>query len=75
MATITEVNVAQDLTALWGINAYEYSISGKQVDFQDLMVAVSEKRAVSVEGEVQPLTTRVRTRNKELTTATPPAAR
>ena len=66
MATITEVNVAQDLTALWGINAYEYSISGKQVDFQDLMVAVSEKRAVSVEGEVQPLTTRVRTRNKEL---------
>ena len=66
MATITEVNVAQNLTALWGINAYEYSISGKQVDFQDLMVAVSEKRAVSVEGEVQPLTTRVRTRNKEL---------
>ena len=49
MATITEVNVAQDLTALWGINAYEYKVSGKQVDFQDLMVAVSEKRAVSVD--------------------------
>ena len=66
MATIENVKVADNLTALWGINAYEYSISGKQVDFQDLMVAVSEKRAVSVEGEVQPLTTRVRTRNKEL---------
>ena len=66
MATITEVNVAQNLTALWGINAYEYKISGTQVDFPDLMIAVSERRAVSVEGEVTPLTTRVRARNKKL---------
>ncbi len=63
MATIENVKVADNLTALWGINAYEYKISGNQIDFQDLMVAVSEKRAVSVEGEVQPLTTRIRTRN------------
>lgn len=66
MATITEVKVAENLTALWGINAYEYKISGTQVDFQDLMIAVSERRATSVEGEVQPLTTRIRARNKEL---------
>ena len=63
MATITEVNVAQNLTALWGVNVYEYKIDKAQVDFQDLMVAVSEKRAVAVEGEVQPLTTRIRARN------------
>ena len=63
MATIENVKVADNLTARWGINAYEYKVSGKQVDFQDLMVAVSEKRAVSVEGEVQPLTTRIRARN------------
>jgi hypothetical protein len=66
MATIQNIQVDQDLTALWGVNVYEYKIDKAQVDFQDLMVAVSEKRAVSVEGEVQPLTTRVRTRNKEL---------
>ena len=63
MATITEVPVAQNLTALWGISAYEYSIDSNQVDFQDLMIVVSEKRAVSVEAEVQPLTTRIRARN------------
>ena len=66
MATITNVPVAENLTALWGINAYEYTIGGNQVDFQDLMIAISEKRAVAVEGEVQPLTTRVRARNKDL---------
>ena len=66
MPTIDNVQVAQNLTALWGVKAYEYNMDGQQVDFQDLMVAVSEKRAVTVEGEVQPLTTRVRTRNKEL---------
>ena len=64
--TITEVQVAENLTALWGIKAYEYTIDAKQVDFQDLMVVVSEKRAVAVEGEVTPLTTRIRARNKDL---------
>ena len=66
MATIENVKVAENLTALWGVNAYEYKVSGNQVDFQDLMIAVSERRATSVEGEVQPLTTRIRARNKEL---------
>ena len=63
MATIENVQVAENLTAMWGVNAYEYKMSGKQVDFQDLMIAVSERRATSVEGEVQPLTTRIRARN------------
>ena len=63
MPTIQNVKVADNLTSLWGINAYEYKISGKQVDFQDLMVSISEKRAVTVEGEVNPLTTRIRARN------------
>ena len=66
MPTIDNVRVAQDLTALWGVNAYEYKIDGQQVDFQDLMIAVSERRAVTVEGEVTPLTTRIRSRNKTL---------
>ena len=66
MATISSVRVADDVAALWGVNVHEYSVNGKQIDFQDLMIAVSERRAVAVEGEVTPLTTRVRTRNKDL---------
>lgn len=66
MATISQVNVAEDVASLWGVNVYEYKVGNNQIDFQDLMIAVSEKRAVSVEGEVQPLTTRIRTRNKDL---------
>ncbi len=38
----------------------------RKVDFQDLMVAVSEYRAVTVEDEVVPLTTRIKARNKYL---------
>ena len=63
MATIENIQVDRDLTALWGVNVYEYQIGTDQVDFQDLMIAVSEKRAVSVEGEVAPLVTRIRARN------------
>ena len=66
MATITSVQVAENLTEMWGIKACEYRIGSTQIDFQDLMVAVSEKRATTVESEVQPLSTRIRTRNKEL---------
>ncbi len=66
MPTIDNVHVAQNLTSLWGVKAYEYKIDGAQVDFQDLMIKISEKRAVTVEGEVTPLTTRIRTRNKDL---------
>lgn len=66
MATIDNVHVAENLTALWGVKAYEYKIDGVQIDFQDLMVAVSEKRAVAIEGEIAPLTTKIRARNKTL---------
>ena len=64
------VSVSMD----WGASFYDYSIQvkegqqvvTKQVDFQDLMVQVSENRAVAVEGEVNPLTTRIQSRNKDL---------
>ena len=35
-------------------------------DFQDLMVYVSKYRAVSIEGEVEPLAERIRRRNARL---------
>ena len=62
--TITSNNVS--LSQTWGADFFDYTIDNKAVDFQDLMVAVSEKRAVSVEGEVTPLSTRIRTRNSDL---------
>ena len=58
----TSVTLSQD----WGVTFNDYAIDGKRVDFQDLMVAVSEKRAVAVEAEVTPLSTRIRNRNAEL---------
>ena len=73
MPTIESVHVAENLTAMWGINAYEYKIEDAantnrkvQVDFQDLMVAISERRATTVEGEIVPLSTRIRDRNATL---------
>ncbi|MBO7654655.1 MAG: hypothetical protein J6U40_07005 [Kiritimatiellae bacterium] len=54
------------LSENWGVSFNDYTINGKQVDFQDLMVWVSEKRAVAVEGEVTPLTGRISIRNKNL---------
>ena len=73
MPTIESVHVAENLTAMWGINAYEYKIEDAantsrkvQVDFQDLMVAISERRATVVEGEIVPLSTRIRDRNATL---------
>lgn len=65
-----EVSVSMN----WGASFYDYSIQvkegqqvvTKQVDFQDLMVQVSENRAVAVEGEVNPLTARIQARNKDL---------
>ena len=65
MATVEK----QDPVALsmnWGVSFSDYKVDGRQVDFQDLMIAISEKRAVTVEGEVAPLTTRIRARNVEL---------
>ena len=66
MSTIQSIPVAQDVASAWNIKVYEYKMDGSQVDFQDLMIAVSEKRAVKVEGEVTPMTQRIRARNAEL---------
>ena len=64
MAGITtqEVGLSMD----WGVKGVEYKYDSKKVDFQDLMIAISQKRATTVEGEVVPLSTRIKNRNKEL---------
>ena len=63
MQTIERVNVGSDILNSWGIEANDYKIDGKQVDFQDILVNISKKRAVAVEGEIVPLSARIRSRN------------
>jgi Ribonuclease G/E len=56
------------LSQFWGVDAHfhDYRIDDASVDFQDLMVIVSVKRAAAVEDEVYPLSTRMKQRNEEL---------
>ena len=65
MATV-EKQAPVALSQNWGVSFSDYKVNGKQVDFQDLMIVISEKRAVTVEGEVTPLTARIKNRNAEL---------
>ena len=68
--SISSIAVTQNETDVfkerWGTTIYDYQLNGVTTDFQDLMVAISEHRAIAVEGEVGPLSTRIRTRNKDL---------
>ena len=63
MAVIERVNVGSDRLCSWGITANDYKMNGQQVDFQDLLVNVSKLRASKVEGEIGPLSKRIRARN------------
>lgn len=64
MASITTNTI--ELSQSWGVQFGDYTMGDDKVDFQDLMVKISENRAMAVEKEVAPLTTRIKTRNKEL---------
>ena len=65
MATI-EKQTPVALSQSWGVSFSDYKVDGTPVDFQDLMIHISERRAVVVEGEVTPLTTRIKNRNASL---------
>ena len=66
MATI-EKQQALGLSQNWGnVSFSDFKYDGKDVDFQDLMIEVSQNRAVTVEGEVAPLTKRIKQRNSDL---------
>ena len=64
MAEITTNNVR--LSQTWGAEFGDYSLGSEHIDFQDIMIAISERRATSVEREVTPLATRIQNRNKTL---------
>ena len=69
MSTITLEGLS-DIAGRWGVAAGEYAVWGANgaelEDFQDLMVSVSKYRAISIEGEVEPLAERIRRRNARL---------
>jgi len=64
MANITFQSV--NLSQSWGAAFGDYAYGSAPVDFQDLMVDISVRRAVTVEGEVSPLATRITNRNQYL---------
>lgn len=65
--TIDKITVAPDrISADWGVNAYDYKLNGSRTDLQDLLVAISQRRATAIEAEVQPLQTIINRRNAKL---------
>ena len=64
MSSIATNNIT--LSQTWGASFGDYKLNGKSVDFQDIMIAIAENRATSVEGEVTPLSTRITNRNEKL---------
>ena len=54
------------LSANWGATFGDYVYGTAETNFQDLMVEIAANRATSVEGEVMPLTTRIKNRNAYL---------
>lgn len=63
---IGTVQVSDRIDSLWGVRVVDYVYQGRLMDLQDLLVAVCEERAVSVEKGISPLATRMRMTNAEL---------
>lgn len=63
---IKSVEVISDSLYSWGVKVMDYTYDGKDCDFQDLLIKICEMRAKVVESEIQPMSTRMSTRNKKL---------
>ena len=66
MANIERVGVESAQLSSWGITVNDYRMGDTDMDFQDLIVKIAKNRALTVEGEINPLSTRIRARNKLL---------
>jgi len=64
---INSVDVLSENLAAWGIRVVNYEYDGTSVDFQDLMIRITEKRASAVEAEIKPMSLRMKRRNTQLT--------
>lgn len=73
MSVIVTNDVTSTSLARWGVSGAEYTVTGagylaagQTIDFQDLMVVITARRAAVVEDEVKPMQTRMTERNKRL---------
>lgn len=79
MADLKPYEIASEKVSLsmnWGLSALDYAykdynratatFNTLKVDFQDLMICVGARRAAVVEGEIRPMSTRMRARNNYL---------
>lgn len=66
-AGLEGVSVKEDFfRSNWGVKVYDYSYQGEIVDFQDLMIAITQNRAAAIEQEVLPLQKIISRRNDRL---------
>lgn len=63
---IAKIEVNSENLKAWGVQVVDYELGGQRVDFQDLLIKVSEQRAATVEKEIEPMSTRMSTRNRKL---------
>ena len=63
---IAKIEVKSENLKAWGVQVVDYELNGQRVDFQDLLIKVSEQRAATVEQEIEPMSTRMSTRNRKL---------
>lgn len=63
---IERIEVLSENLAAWGVEVLDYEYDGKGVDFQNLMIKITEKRAATVEKEIKPMSVRMTNRNKDL---------
>ena len=59
-------NGVDNFKTRWGSTVNDYMLNSASIAFQDLLVAISERRATAVEAEIPPMTTKMRTRNTRL---------
>lgn len=64
---IEKISVADDRFGTeWGVQVNDYKLDGVQRDLQDLLVAITQQRALSIEAEVLPMEDVIRRRNEKL---------
>lgn len=64
---IDRVSVEEDrFNSRWGVSVYDYNYNSVHVDLQDLLVAITQRRATAIEDEVVPLQDIITRRNDRL---------
>lgn len=71
---ISSISVDSDNLKAWNVDVKDYEIdvvvdgavTRQRIDFQDLLIRISEQRAATVEEQIEPMSTRMSTRNRKL---------